>query len=160
VRPGGRRKVDTRVMVNLVNARVPKYIATNLFLRVIAYTLRQNRIGQFGGQRHTRTYLITMKKSEEVKRNTTRIEDARNSAMHLGRESVSAHNSSSMRTTVRSLTRSVNQSGQKKNKVKTVRCGAGAHSFGQTSEVLGVIIPRIFQNRNAVRTTRFYRSHR
>ena len=38
--PTGLARGDARDMANLVNARVPKYTATNLFRRVSAYTLR------------------------------------------------------------------------------------------------------------------------
>ena len=42
---GGLEKANTRAVVNLANARVPKYAARTLFLRVIAYTLGRGRIG-------------------------------------------------------------------------------------------------------------------
>ena len=39
-------KDDTSVTVNLVNANAPKYTASILFLKVIAYILRRNRISR------------------------------------------------------------------------------------------------------------------
>ena len=36
----GRRKVDASDRINLSKAKVPKYTATNLFLKLIAYILR------------------------------------------------------------------------------------------------------------------------
>ena len=45
---GGLRKVNTNVVVNLANVRVPKYAARILFLKVIAYNLGRGYIGWIG----------------------------------------------------------------------------------------------------------------
>ena len=39
----GRRKVDASDRINLSKAKVPKYTATNLFLKLIAYILRHRK---------------------------------------------------------------------------------------------------------------------
>ena len=69
---GGLRKADTSVIANLANARVPKYAARILFLKVIAYTLGWGRVGWIGGWRQT-THLNTMNISEETKKITNEI---------------------------------------------------------------------------------------
>ena len=45
----GSTKNDTMNIVNLANARIPKYTTSVLFLRVIAYSLGRNRIGWSSG---------------------------------------------------------------------------------------------------------------
>jgi len=46
----GLARPDARPMAYLVTARVPKYTAMNLFLRVNAYTLRRNCISRLRGK--------------------------------------------------------------------------------------------------------------
>ena len=45
----GSTKNDTMNIVNLANARTPKYTTSLLFLKVIAYSLGRNHIGWLGG---------------------------------------------------------------------------------------------------------------
>ena len=45
----GSTKNDTMNVVNLANARIPKYTTSVLLLKVIAYNLGRNRIGWLSG---------------------------------------------------------------------------------------------------------------
>ena len=45
---GGLTKINTNVVVNLANVRVPKYAARILFLKVIAYSLGRGHVGWIG----------------------------------------------------------------------------------------------------------------
>ena len=64
----GSTKKDTRNVVNLANARIPKYTMNVLFLRVIAYSLGRNRIGWLSGTGEGTTHLNVMKMSEKNKK--------------------------------------------------------------------------------------------
>ena len=80
----GRRKVDKSDRITLNKTKVPKYTTTNLFLYVIAYTLRRNRFSQLGNKGKRVAYLIVMNISEEAMRKVISTTMARNPAMHLG----------------------------------------------------------------------------
>ena len=78
----GLTKDDASDTTNLANARVPRYTARILFPKVIAYTLRRNRISRLRGKINA-VYLSAMKMSEVDKENVVKTVSARYAAIHL-----------------------------------------------------------------------------
>jgi len=115
---GGRSKFvtcwrkDARDTANLVNAKVPKYTARILFLRVIPYILRRNRISQSEDKTNA-AYLNAIKTSEDVKENEIKSNPARYVAIHLSKGLMSPKNChlQSIEVSVCSLTQPVNRFG-------------------------------------------------
>ena len=65
----GWRKADRSDMTNLDKARIPRYAAMNLFLKVIAYILRQkSRQPGVGRTKANTVYRKVMKMSEDDQR--------------------------------------------------------------------------------------------
>jgi len=112
-------------MPNFVNARVPKYAAINLFLRVSAYTLRLNRISQLRDKDNGVPQRDKNVRRKQEKCAHDHLEVERDDAP--GWEVMSAQNSqlSSMRTPDGPLTQSVNKFGRTKQKSKRFAVGRG-----------------------------------
>ena len=132
----GRAKDDASDTANLVNARVPKYTARILFLKVIAYTLGRTRISRLRDKINT-AYLNVMKMSEENKENMVKTISAWYAAIHLGGGIMSTKNChlSHIQTPVGSLTQPVEKLGQEE--AQSSLLWSGGIILGLTLEFLG-----------------------
>lgn len=133
----GREKADASDTASLANARVPKYTARILFLKVIAYTLSRGRIS-WSGDRISTAYLNVMKMSEENKENMVKTISAWYAAIHLGVWVMSTKNCHLSRPFKHRLDLSPSlRTNSVGKRLKAVCCGLGVSSLGLTLEFLG-----------------------